>query len=105
MITICPYCGHDIIHSVKHGLTSCINCKQIFEASEINKLLGASWIIRKNHNLNYDLLAFQTKLDREQLDFVFKYIAEEGYCHDDFLEVLKTSKWNINKKPRQRTRN
>jgi len=88
MINNCPYCGTELSEPLNDGLSQCEHCNQLFDSSVYNKLLAAAWQIRKE-NLSLDKTKFYTKLDEDLSIFVFTFVAEYGYNHQDFMQVLK----------------
>ena len=87
MIKTCPFCGHDLSKELIDGLTSCGNCGQIFDASDMNQLLSAGWLIRKHH-YNHDQLKWHTKLDDHFLRMAMKMVGEENLSHQEYLKYL-----------------
>ena len=88
MIKVCPFCGHDLSKELIDGLTSCCNCNQVFDASDMHQLLSAGWLIRKHH-YNKDQLKWHTKLDDHFLRMAMKLVSEENLTHQDLLKYLK----------------
>lgn len=95
MINNCPNCGFELSEQLNDGLLQCEHCSQVFTSSLYNQLLAAAWQIRKE-NLSLDKVKFYTKLDEDLASFVYYFVAEQDYNHQDFMEFLK--KLGINKK-------
>jgi hypothetical protein len=94
MIQSCPHCGTSLPKELKSGLSHCNHCNQVFDSSDFNVLLAAAWQIRKD-NLSFERLKWQLKLSEEFSIFVYTFVAEHGYTHDEFIRLLK--KFNISK--------
>jgi Zn-finger nucleic acid-binding protein len=102
MIKSCPFCGHSLQKELQDGLTSCCNCEQVFDTSELNKLLSASWLVRKNH-YNREQLKWHTKLDDELITLVMTFVSENSYSHQEFIQFLKRlGRFAINQKSANR---
>ena len=67
----------------------CEQCRAFFEANDTNKLLSAAWELRKSHHLGLDAFKFRSGLDDTESQFVYHYISELGYSHDEFLKIVK----------------
>ena len=87
MIIACPYCGKYIPQILKDGLASCTHCNQIFDSSLKNRLLSASWLVRKN-NYSIDQLISDTRLPEHEAILVHSFIGENCYSIEDFSRVL-----------------
>lgn len=94
MIHCCPFCGHDLQRVLKDGLAHCSHCSQIFGSSEFNRLLAASWFVRRR-DLNLDQLIFHLNLTDKDAEFILEKIVDEGLSHQDFQNLL--NKLNIDK--------
>lgn len=88
MIHLCPFCGHELQEQLSDGLISCSICSQVFDSSDINQLLSAGWLVRKNH-FNHEQLKWHTKIDEDMIILVLAYVADNEYSHQEFLQVLK----------------
>lgn len=88
MIQVCPNCGTPLTHPLKDGLTHCSHCNQIVESSVYNKLLSSAWILRKK-NISIEQLKFLTNLSDAMGIFVYSFVVENNYSHEDFMQVLK----------------
>lgn len=88
MIQTCPYCGQELQQQLMDGLTSCVNCNQVFDSSDFAQLLSAGWLVRKNH-YTHEQLKWHTKLDEDMIILVMSFVGENSYSHQDFLRVLK----------------
>ena len=90
MIYYCPFCGHVLKDSLKDGFTTCSHCNRIFDSCRENRLLSAAWAVRRRHFISIEQLQYFSNLPADELEIIDRYIIEEGYCHDDFLKLLKT---------------
>ena len=89
MILVCPHCGTEIPEILKDGLASCINCHRIFESSITNRLLSASWLMRKNRYHGVDELISDTKLPEHEAIIVYSLVEDNSYSHDEFQKAIK----------------
>lgn len=83
MIRICPFCGHKLKNCISEGITTCSNCERVFDSSRKNKILSASWMVRKWHA---DLENLDLK--EEDKKIIQDYIVEKLFSHDEFLKVI-----------------
>lgn len=90
-MTYCPHCGHHLPRMLKDGITSCCNCRAIFDTCRFNQLLGLSWAVRKQHLTDPDFLINNFNATLDEADFVITYVADECYCHEEFVNLLKDS--------------
>lgn len=88
MIQLCPFCGHLLPHGLGDGLGSCMNCSRVFDSSPFNRLLSASWLCRKQHIVDVDMLA-NYGFKKEEAMIVINFVAENSYSHQEFCQVLK----------------
>lgn len=84
----CPYCGLPLDRPLIDGISTCNRCGRVFDSSDKNKLLSASWLVRREHVCDTNVIEFRTKLSKEELAPVLKYVVDQGYCHDDFLKII-----------------
>ena len=89
MIYICPFCGSSLPKRLNDGIAACTHCGRIFDSSTFNRLLSAAWILKKNPSLSLERIQFQSQLSESEAIFVYTYITEYGYSHDDFIKVMK----------------
>jgi len=89
MILACPHCGTDIPEVLNDGLASCLHCHRIFESSISNRLLSASWLVRKNLCRGIDQLISDTKLAEHEAILVTSFVGDNCYSHDEFQHALK----------------
>jgi hypothetical protein len=87
MISYCPYCGFHIKRPLCNGITSCNNCNRTFDTCPFNRILSASWMARKQHLMDVDLL-LQYDYTVEETDLVYTYIIEQCRSHEYFVKVL-----------------
>lgn len=88
MIHVCPFCGHELPRVLKDGLSHCSHCNQVFDSSQYNQFLAASWQARKEH-LSLEHLKHQLGMDEDEAILVHTYVVEYGYSHDEFVRLLK----------------
>lgn len=89
MILVCPFCGSQISQSLNDGISSCNHCNQIFDSCLFNRLLAASWLLKNNNYHGVEQLISDTKLPEHEAIFVYSFIVENLYSHDEFIKVLK----------------
>jgi len=88
MIHVCPNCGYSLECQLSDGLTHCGHCKQVFDSSDYNKLLSAAWQVRRE-NICIERMKWQTKLDDDLCLFVYLFVHDYEYTHEDFAKLLK----------------
>lgn len=88
MINYCPFCGHNLPVAIVHGITSCNNCKRVFDSSQFNKLLSAAWLVRKR-NIDSEEYLVQFGYTKEEADLLIKFVYEGCYSHEEFRDLLK----------------
>jgi len=89
MIIFCPYCGHRLPQPLSNGISSCDNCRRAFDSSRFNKLLNFSWIVRRLHVYDADILVHRYNCDQEDANLIIKYIADECLTHEEFVSTLR----------------
>lgn len=90
VIQVCPHCGHGIPEVLVNGLASCQHCSRLFSSSLANRLLAASWMMRKNHYQDLDRFISDTKIPEYEAILVYSFVVENQYSQEDFLHVLNT---------------
>lgn len=85
---ICPNCGQLLQCELIDGLTHCSHCNQVVDSSDYNKLLSAAWQVRKKH-LELEQIKIQLKLDDDLCIFVYTFIFEYNYTHQEFMQLLR----------------
>lgn len=70
------------------GLAACSHCHRVFDSSLSNRLLSASWLIRKNNYHGVEQLISDTKLPEHEAILVYAYISDNCYSPDEFIAVL-----------------
>lgn len=88
MIQTCPHCGHPLLYELKDGLTNCSHCNQVFDSSDFNRLLSASWKIRRDH-LSLEQVKLQFKLGDDYSILIYTFVNEYGYTHEELIKLLK----------------
>jgi hypothetical protein len=91
MIHACPFCGC-LVQTLIDGLASCPKCSRVFTNTLFTRLLSASWLVRNNTYHGIEELISDTKISEPEAIFVYSFIAENLYSHDEFLRVLKAFK-------------
>lgn len=85
---LCPHCGHALHHAVVHGITSCNNCNRVFDTSPYNRLLSASWLVRRK-DIVADEALMQYGFTKEEAQLVLTEVCDNCCTHEDFVAVLK----------------
>jgi hypothetical protein len=88
VIIVCPYCGIQVHEPLLDGLASCQNCHRVFDSSVCNKLLSASWLVRKNRYHGVEQLISDTKLDEHEAIIVYSLVSDACYSYDEFRNAL-----------------
>lgn len=88
MQTRCPNCGKELLRPINRGIKSCIKCHSFFEVNDANKLLGASWELRKYPIMGFDQFQFVSKLSVDDAHMVYKHVVDECCSHDEFLKII-----------------
>ncbi len=89
MIYLCPFCGDQLGQGLCDGIADCSHCHRVFNSSKYHQLLAASWVLRKCPQADVEQLAHSTKLSSEDALFVYTWVGQELYTHDDFQAHLK----------------
>lgn len=90
VMNLCPFCGHQLDKELRDGIADCPHCHRVFDSCKYNQLLSASWVLRKNPQTGLDKLIFLTKLSAGDALFVYTFIADNLYTHDEFQAYLKS---------------
>lgn len=88
MIMFCPHCGHSLNQVVVHGITSCTNCNRVFDTNPFNRLLSASWLVRRKHIVVEEAL-MHYGYTREESELVIECVVDNCFTHEDFVKFLK----------------
>jgi hypothetical protein len=88
MILVCPFCGQESPHPLIDGLASCNHCNRIYDGSLSNRLLSASWLVKKSNYHGIEQLISDTKLPEHEAILVYSFMIENCYSYDDFKEAL-----------------
>lgn len=88
MILLCPHCGHSLRNVVLHGISSCNNCHRVFDTNPFNRLLSASWLVRKKDIVSEDVL-IDYGYSEEESKFVIEVVADNCCNHEEFVKILK----------------
>lgn len=87
MLLSCPYCGFSLSEKLKDGIGSCNNCNRVFDSSPFNRILSASWYVRRNHIADIDRL-LDSGLKEEDAYIALALAYDADYTHDELLKVL-----------------
>jgi Zn-finger nucleic acid-binding protein len=85
---LCPHCGFSLHHVVVHGITSCSNCNRVFDTSPFNRLLSASWLVRRK-NITSEELLMRYDYTKDEAQFVLEAVYDNCCTHEDFIKILK----------------
>jgi hypothetical protein len=85
---LCPHCGHSLHHVVVHGITSCSNCNRVFDTNPFNRLLSASWLVRRKNIMAEESL-MQYGYTKEEAQLVLEAVVDNCFTHEDFVKLLK----------------
>lgn len=88
MISVCPNCGYPLQKELKDGLSHCKHCNRVFDSNIFNEILAAAWQLRKQ-NLSLEQLQWQNNLDKDLLDFIYHFVVNLGYSHEELFHLLK----------------
>lgn len=69
------------------GIASCDSCNRLFDTSKYHRLLSASWMFRKWHIYDLDMLKEKCSLTDSEVQLISKYVIDEGMCHDEFITI------------------
>jgi hypothetical protein len=89
MILVCPFCGTEIQEALINGLASCQNCKRVFDSCLPNRLLSASWLVRKNSYHGIAELISDTKLPEHEAILVYTFVVDNCYSQEEFQKAIK----------------
>jgi len=87
MINNCPHCGHGLPYALKDGLTHCPHCNRVFDSSDFNRLIAASWLVRRER-ASMERLQHQVGLSEDEAILVYTFVGEYCYSHEDFCKFL-----------------
>ena len=90
MIFVCPHCGNKMPDCLIDGLACCTKCGRIINSSLHNRLLSASWLVRQNNYHGVDQLISDTKLPEHEAIFVYSFVGDNQYSHDEFIRILNS---------------
>jgi len=62
----------------------------VFDSCNRNKLLSTAWLARREHIYDFDTLKFRSDLSDVDLEFVYHYVVDLGYCHDEFIKEINS---------------
>ena len=88
MILVCPHCGTEIPETLVNGLASCVHCHRVFASSILNRLLAASWLVKKHAYHGIEQLMSDTKLAEHEAILVYSFINERCYSIEEFQKAL-----------------
>lgn len=89
MILVCPFCGADIPECLNDGIANCAHCSRVFDSSLPNRLLSASWLVRKRNYHDIQELISDTKLPEVEAILIYSLVSENFYSHDEVIKALR----------------
>lgn len=90
MIKLCPFCGRPLSSPLSDGITSCDNCCRVFDSSSYYRTLSCSWVVRRWHIEDAEVLKQKFGFLEDEVLYVEKYVIEQGYTHDEFVSILNS---------------
>lgn len=89
IINTCPHCGHILeCGGLTDGIATCNNCRQLFDNSLKNRLLSASWLVRKHNCHSLEQLMSYTKMPEHEAILVYSFVEDNCYSHEAFRKAL-----------------
>lgn len=88
MLIMCPFCGHHLPQPLLDGMSSCLNCRRVFDSSRRNLLLSSAWLVRHQDLGSPDSLVNHYHLTHEDATFIIEMVFEQCYNHEEFRDVL-----------------
>jgi hypothetical protein len=88
ILIYCPHCGFHLKRPLVDGISSCTNCKRVFDSSYRNQLLSGAWLVRRRDISDVDSLIYNFNFEPDDADFVVEHVAESYYSHEDFIKLL-----------------
>src|SRR4051812_27957252 len=88
MMTLCPHCGHALVRPLLNGITSCLNCRRTCDSTHFNKLLSLSWVVRKQHIDDTEVLMQRYVVSQSDAELVLKLVFEECCTHEEFIKSI-----------------
>ena len=90
MIKLCPFCGRTLSIELKDGITSCDNCCRLFDSSFYYRVLSASWVARRWHIDDPEMLKHKFGFSEEEVSYVESYVIDQGCSHEEFVSILNS---------------
>ena len=91
MIVLCPFCGYSLSEKLNDGISTCENCNRVFDSSDRNRILAASWAARRWHLNDAQVLESKFNLTRDECCLINQYVIQLLYSHDEFSKMLEVS--------------
>lgn len=88
MMSMCPFCGHELVSPLTNGISSCQNCRRTFDSSRKNRLLSASWFVRRKSIYDVDTLVERYKFQVDDAEWIIRIVYDECRSHDEILKML-----------------
>jgi hypothetical protein len=88
-MNVCPFCGHQLNRELVDGITACGHCNRVFDSCVYNRLLAGYWIIKHDPGVSVEKFKFYSKLSDAEALLVYTFVADNGYCLDDFEKALR----------------
>lgn len=75
--------------AVVQGITSCRNCSRVFDSSQFNRLLSASWLIRRQHVQSEEYLIQNYGYELWEAELLVRLVHFECYSQEEVVAFLK----------------
>lgn len=95
MIKYCPECGHHLPHELTNGITSCQNCRRVFDSSHHNRILSAAWAVRRRHIEDPYFLSSFCGLEFSEAEMLVQVVGVQCFNHDEFSRFLNSYRNNV----------
>ncbi len=70
-------------------MSSCVNCRRVFDSSKQNRLLSTAWFVRKKDITDPQYLIDRLEMSPEDANLVIERVADKCYSHEEFVSFLK----------------
>ncbi len=84
----CPHCGHHLPKVLRDGISSCPNCRRIFDSCRFNQILSLSWAVRKEHIDNSEHLINYFGASEKDARFLVDHVYDDCLSHEEFFKFL-----------------
>ena len=90
MMVHCPHCGHYLLKPLSHGISSCVNCRQVFDSCRLHYLLSVAWLIRKHDIVEVEYLATHFNVKEDDAMWLISLVADQCLSPEEVrLVILK----------------